>query len=275
MMFVLVICFLLSSFEAQSRTIEDILVKSAEETDNSIEQDIISASALMERPSNFAGEELDEPSIMFGDIAVGTPLDITAPCTGQSCKWPLSSNGKVFVPYIISDEYSTQEKDVIFQGFRSLEKSTCVRFRPRTTQRDYINIEPNSGCYSFVGRRTGGQTVSLDHDGCIKLNIVQHELLHTLGFHHEHNRSDRDSHVQIVYKNIIPGQERNFDKIKTNNLETAYDYSSVMHYGRFAFSKNKEATIVPIPDSGVTIGRAKRMSSNDILRINRLYCSSK
>jgi len=60
-------------------------------------------------------------------------------------------------------------------------------------------------CYSFVGRRTGGQTVSLDRDGCISLNIVQHELLHTLGFHHEHNRSDRDNHVQIIFKNIIPG----------------------------------------------------------------------
>lgn len=33
----------------------------------------------------------------------------------------------------------------------------------------------------------------------------------------------------------VIGQEHNFDKIKTNNLETAYDYSSVMHYGRQVF----------------------------------------
>lgn len=30
----------------------------------------------------------------------------------------------------------------------------------------------------------------------------------------------------------VKGQEHNFAKIKTNNLETVYDYSSVMHYGR-------------------------------------------
>lgn len=42
---------------------------------------------------------------------------------------------------------------------------------------------------------------------------------------------------------------------------------------RFAFSKNREPTIIPIPDNNVSIGKAEKMSSNDILRINTLYCS--
>ncbi|XP_058637643.1 six-cysteine containing astacin protease 1 [Onychostoma macrolepis] len=274
MMFSLVaVCFLLSSFQAQSRSIVDILEKSCEEIENSTEQDDISVSAIIERANKHAGQRLNEPSIVFGDIAVAAGLEITDPCAALGCKWQKSKNGKVYVPYIISDKYSSEEKDIILQGLRSFEKSTCIRFTPRTKQRDYINIQSNSGCYSFVGRRTGGQTVSLDHAGCISLSIVQHELLHALGFHHEQNRSDRDNHVQILFKNIIPGQEYNFDKIKTNNLETAYDYSSVMHYGRFAFSKNRQPTIIPIPDSNVSIGQAEKMSSNDILRINRLYCS--
>ncbi|CAM4525568.1 unnamed protein product [Leuciscus chuanchicus] len=271
-----VICLLLGSFQAQSRAIErkqDIFGKSSEEIDNSTEQEEKSVSALIERANRHAGQGLNEPSVMFGDIAVATGLEIADPCTTRGCKWQRNKSGKVLVPYVISDGYSSQEKDVIFQGLRSFEESTCVRFMPRTNQRDYINIKSNSGCYSFVGRRTGGQTVSLDRSGCISLNIVQHELLHTLGFHHEHNRSDRDNHVQILFKNIIPGQEYNFDKIKTNNLETAYDYSSVMHYGRFAFSKNREPTIIPIPDNNLSIGQAEKMSSNDILRINTLYCS--
>uniref|UniRef100_A0A0E9XMX5 Peptidase M12A domain-containing protein n=1 Tax=Anguilla anguilla TaxID=7936 RepID=A0A0E9XMX5_ANGAN len=44
-----------------------------------------------------------------------------------------------------------------------------------------------------------------------------------------------------------------------------------MHYGRYAFSKNREPTIIPIPNSNVEIGRAKQMSRLDILRINKLY----
>ncbi|XP_056089807.1 LOW QUALITY PROTEIN: six-cysteine containing astacin protease 1 [Rhinichthys klamathensis goyatoka] len=275
MMFLLmvVICLLLGSFQAQSRAIEDIFGKSSEEIDNSTEQDVKSVSAIIERANKHAGEGLNQPSVMFGDIAVATGLEIADPCTARGCKWQRSKSGKVLVSYVISDEYSSQEKDVIFQGLRSFEESTCIRFMPRTNQRDYINIESNSGCFSFVGCRIGGQTVSLDRGGCISLNIVQHELLHTLGFHHEHNRSDHDNHVQILFKNIIPGQEDNFDKIKTKNPETAYDYSSVMPYGRFAFSKNREPTIIPIPDNNVSIGQAEKMSSNDILRINTLYCS--
>ncbi|XP_073692129.1 six-cysteine containing astacin protease 1 [Garra rufa] len=275
MMFLLVtVCLLLSALQAQSLPVEDILEKSNEETENSTEQDDISVSAVIQRANKYAGQRMNEPSIVFGDIAVATGSGITDPCTAHGCKWQRSQNGKVFVPFVISGEYSSKEKNVILQGLRSFEKSTCIRFRPHTKERDYINIQPNSGCYSFVGRRIGGQTVSLDRAGCISLNIVQHELLHALGFHHEHNRSDRDKHVQILFTNIIPGQEHNFDKIKTNNLKTAYDYSSVMHYGRFAFSKNRQSTIIPLPDSNISIGQPEKMSSNDILRVNRLYCST-
>ncbi|XP_043099846.1 six-cysteine containing astacin protease 1 [Puntigrus tetrazona] len=273
-MFLLVaVCFLLSTFQAQSRSVKDILEKSCEENEKSAEQGDISVSTIIERANKYAGQRMNEPSIVFGDIAVTTGF-ITDPCTAYGCKWQRSKNGKVFVPYVISDKYSSEEKDVILEGLRSFEKSTCIRFTPHTIQRDYINIQPNTGCYSFVGRRIGGQTVSLDRAGCISLSVVQHEMLHTLGFHHEQNRSDRDNHVQILSKNIIPGLEYNFNKIKTNNLETPYDYSSVMHYGRFAFSKNKQPTIIPIPDSSMSIGQAEKMSSNDILRINRLYCST-
>lgn len=43
---------------------------------------------------------------------------------------------------------------------------------------------------------------------------------------------------------------------------------------RKAFSRNKKATMIPIPDRNVVIGEARSMSRNDILRINRLYCST-
>uniref|UniRef100_A0A3P8RS33 Metalloendopeptidase n=1 Tax=Amphiprion percula TaxID=161767 RepID=A0A3P8RS33_AMPPE len=126
-------------------------------------------------------------------------------------------------------------------------------------------------CFSFVGRRGGGQTVSLRRQGCIFRQIIQHELLHALGFNHEQTRSDRDQHVRILLQNVIQGMEFNFRRINTRNLGTPYDYNSVMHYGRFAFSRNRQPTIVPIPNENVAIGRATTMSATDILRVNRLY----
>ena len=41
-----------------------------------------------------------------------------------------------------------------------------------------------------------------------------HELLHTLGFDHEHTRPDRDSFISVNTDNITPGKEGNFERSK-------------------------------------------------------------
>ena len=95
-------------------------------------------------------------------------------------------------------------------------------------------------CSSAVGRVGGGQTVSLD-DGCIYTDIVQHELMHSVGFWHEQSRYDRDDYVIIHWDNIQPGKEHNFDKysydqvLLTGNL---YDYSNNMLITMFRVSRD-------------------------------------
>ena len=60
-------------------------------------------------------------------------------------------------------------------------------------------------CCSFVGKRgNGNQAISIGKN-CDKFGIVVHELGHVIGFWHEHTRPDRDEHVKIIYKNIMPG----------------------------------------------------------------------
>lgn len=60
-------------------------------------------------------------------------------------------------------------------------------------------------CWSYVGRIGGKQEVSLNVYGCVYHGVIQHELLHALGFHHEHTRSDRDEFVKINWENIPAG----------------------------------------------------------------------
>ncbi|XP_061102823.1 hatching enzyme 1.2-like [Conger conger] len=238
--------------------------------DNSLNEEESDISTLLEKANKNVGQGLDEPTVI-GDIAVPTDLGNADPCTARGCKWKKSKKGIVYVPYRISKQFSRREKCIIKRGLKSFASRTCIRFRRRRRECDFVDIQSRSGCYSFVGRRGGGQVVSLSRRGCVYHKIVQHELLHALGFDHEQTRSDRDQHVRILYENIKPGHKHNFRKIKTNNLQTPYDYNSIMQYGRYAFSKDGKPTIVPIPNSNVAIGRAKEMSNNDILRVNRLY----
>nr|QOU09482.1 high choriolytic enzyme [Sander lucioperca] len=262
-------------FSVYSFTIQASFEKRDENSGNTIEDDDFSVSTLLEKANVNLGKNFDDPLVLFGDIAVPTDLQNADPCTARGCLWPKATDGNVNVPYRISNQYSTRERETIVEGLRSFAESTCIRFTPLANgQRDFVDIQSRGGCFSFVGRRGNGQVVSLSRQGCVFRQIIQHELLHALGFNHEQTRSDRDRHVRSQLRNVIRGMEHNFRKIKRRNLGTPYDYGSVVHYGRFAFSRNRQPTIVPIPDNNVDIGRATQMSPTDILRVNLLYnCS--
>jgi hypothetical protein len=59
-----------------------------------------------------------------------------------------------------------------------------------------------STCVRVVGFKSV-QNLSLGK-GCVRHGIVQHEMLHALGFEHEQGRTDRDKYVKINYNNIPP-----------------------------------------------------------------------
>nr|XP_057933855.1 low choriolytic enzyme-like [Doryrhamphus excisus] len=212
--------------------------------------------------------------LLHGDIALKVQRNAD-PCTATGCTWP--KYGKyVYVPVSISSSYSFSDRITIIRGLLSFYKDTCIRFtKRRWWHRNYLYFFPGSGCWSYLGRQSRGQAISLQKNGCVYLGTVQHEILHALGFHHEQVRSDRDDHVIINFDNIRDGTERNFEKVNTNNLGTPYDFDSVMHYSNMAFSKNGQPTIVAINDTAKVFGRAMKMSSNDTARINELYKCSK
>ncbi|KAG7283540.1 hypothetical protein CRUP_012600 [Coryphaenoides rupestris] len=108
------------------------------------------------------------------------------PCTSRGCMWGKSTDGKVYVPYTISGQYSSRELSTINRGLQSFSGFSCIRFVRRSNQRDYLSIQ-------------SPQRVST------------------------------------------------------------------------TFSKNKQPTMVPIPNQNIPIGKATQMSQNDINRLNKLY----
>lgn len=40
---------------------------------------------------------------------------------------------------------------------------------------------------------------------CMSVGEIVHEVMHQLGFSHEHTRPDRDQYITVLWNNIKPG----------------------------------------------------------------------
>ena len=90
-----------------------------------------------------------------------------------------------------------------------------------------------------------------------------------------HNHVDRDRYIEVIWNNIQNDSKSNFDKVdrrKFGNFNTKYDFHSVMHYPKYAFSKNGDATIIARDTRFAHImGQREYLSSGDAERINNMY----
>ncbi|XP_058148818.2 astacin-like metalloendopeptidase, partial [Dasypus novemcinctus] len=218
-------------------------------------------------PSGLPWSVLGLPS----GLSPQSPFQLLSATSG---KWP-KSGGRVEVPFLLSSEYDARSRAAILAAFAEFARFTCVRFVPYNGQRDFVSIVPMSGCFSGVGRAGGPQLLSLA-PACLRAGpgIALHELMHLLGFWHEHARADRDRYIRVDWKEVRPGFEINFIKSRSSNMLAPYDYSSVMHYGRLAFSRRGAATLVPLWAPGVHMGQRWNLSASDVTRVLRLYgCS--
>merc|ERR1719244_60000 len=218
-------------------------------------------------------EELGE--FYQGDIMLPLPPRGKNGILDESKRW---TNGVVH--YDFSSQYSSGQKATVRSRMDEYEDLTnnCITFVERTTQSDYIHFthDDNQGCYSYVGRQGGSQTINYP-TWCLQSHgSTLHEMYHALGFYHEQSRFDRDDYVTIMYDNIQSGAEHNFDKYSSSYIGgfgEDYDYGSVMHYSAYAFSDNGEKTIVT-KDADATIGQRVGLSDVDLRKLKNMYnCS--
>jgi hypothetical protein len=194
-----------------------------------------------------------------GEIVHGVGLP------GLRFRWP---NGRV--PYTVVAPL----RNVVNQAIEHFRVNTRIRFVERTAANaaqhpNWVSFEQRDGCWSQVGMRGGMQVISLGA-GCETLGIAVHEICHALGLWHEQSREDRDQNVRIVWASIQAGREHNFNQqIVDGDDIGAYDFGSIMHYGRRAFSRNNQDTIVPL--GGQAIGQRNGLSAGDIAAIRAMY----
>merc|ERR1712002_712218 len=121
----------------------------------------------------------------------------------------------------------------------------------------------------------GKQQVSLAN-GCVYKYIAIHEFMHAIGFFHEQSRYDRDSYVRINLNNVDGRYHNNFNKYTSSQIQllSDYDLKSVMHYGEYDFSNNRQKVIEAL-DGTSPLGNEVGFTDKDLQKINALYqCST-
>ncbi len=139
--------------------------------------------------------------------------------------------------------------------FKEYKNTAWRRFRWLTSP-SYVRVEFGSGkrcatACAVVGRSWLGyvrynvkdndsrasvlreDNISINDE---RLSTIQHELLHTLGMNHEHQRWDRDDHITVSMFGCVNGASncnQRYSRLGSgpNTYDTPYDYNSVMHYG--------------------------------------------
>ncbi|KAM9738732.1 meprin A subunit alpha isoform 2-T2 [Dama dama] len=229
----------------------------------------------------YDGEFEEQKDISEINLAAGLDLfqgDILLQNSRNGLRDP-STRWKFPIPYILADNLALNAKGAILYAFEMFRLKSCVDFKPYEGESSYIIFQEFSGCWSEVGDRHVGQNLSIGQ-GCDYKAIVEHEILHALGFYHEQSRTDRDDYVNIWWDEILPGYQHNFntyDDSFITDLNTPYDYESLMHYRPLSFNKNDSVPTITakIPEFNSIIGQRMDFSAIDLERLNRMYnCSA-
>jgi hypothetical protein len=184
------------------------------------------------------------------------------------------------VPYVFVG-VSPEDQQRAIEAMTVVQNVAGISFVQRTAQNDYVRIINAADNWSYVGRIGGPQDMHI-HDWHSRYTIV-HELMHAVGIWHEQQRTDRNQYVQIG--NIQAGFEANFAIRQDAGLVGPYDFDSVMHYHRCAFStccppqtfcncptSCQTITVLPPYQSWQNlVGQLDHLSAGDIQTLRHLY----
>lgn len=152
----------------------------------------------------------------------------------ETSYWP-----NAIIPYVIDSSVtnvSNAAQDAILSAMKHWSEETCIKFEQYDQAKhgkNFLSIKANTWCESQLGC-LGGEQYLFINANCSTRGIMIHELGHTVGFIHEHNRPDRDEHLIIQWEKLKIGPaNKNYKKkseLLVNTFGLPYDFRSIMQY---------------------------------------------
>ncbi len=206
--------------------------------------------------------------IVDGDIAVPFSSTDSPPPREAAFGAKLWPSGRI--PYEIAPAF--RSRDCLMQAIREWNTRTPIRLTPRLAETDYLVFRPSPRSFTAVGLIGGAQPVFLE-EGVCELGIYRsmvHEIGHSAGMFHEHQRSDRDRFVRVnqEFSNLSPQ-----DLVATiGSPQGPYDFASVMHYGPLGGGAGAVIETIPrgIP-TALDLGTNPMLSAGDLDALERMY----
>ncbi len=186
--------------------------------------------------------------------------------------WPMAGSGVVEVPFTIEAGNATTINAAVAEVNRVL--AGVLQWVPRGAQPDYVAFNAgatNTGsCASSVGRVGGRQQIT--GDITCSVSTFVHEMGHAMGLWHVQQDASANAFVDLRLAKMDPSKRGNNQPIFATRTLGGYDYGSIMHYSRTAFSAQPtDRVTLETKPPGIDVGGIGTFSPADIDGLLRLY----
>jgi hypothetical protein len=221
---------------------------------------------------------------IFGDIGIDPETELLfehepgqvselALKEGKNLKSKLWPNG--VIPYRIRSNVGTKGTQTVKKAMQEWESKTAIQFVPmKDPKKPFVDIyvpDEVTYCSAQPGFTGGVRWMKLRANNDCNLGVVTHELGHTIGFMHEHQRTDRGKYVKLNMN--CTSNPSAYAMLHSPNVFQfgSYDIKSTMHYRSSTLNSCGSTSAILAKDGSWLGHNWETLSAGDIAATAKMY----